>query len=193
MGEADLEPCWYDREHWPYQADRRLIDQYARFFHSVPWQLFVTLTFAWSVSDAQALKVFQTFIGSLEKATFSPIAYVRGDEKRFSGCGKPAAPLHYHLVMASAAQLPPSLLSNVWMQLAGRRSEGVSAYVQPYDPALPGVNYILKRFLLPDGDWNPRNLDLYLSSQTINKRARRRMRRQQEREKRVSLVKTAGV
>ena len=88
-------------ENMPYASNRALTREYAAWLERIPWQLYCTLTFAWRVSDPQALKTFNSYIDRLERALRSSVTYIRGDEKRFSGCGKPASGRHFHVVMAS--------------------------------------------------------------------------------------------
>ncbi len=157
---------------------------YTAWLGLIPWQLFCTFTFCWPVSDPQALNVFNGFVNRLERYLRGPVAYVRGDEKRFSGCGKPAAPRHYHVVLTAHRRIDPSFVTDLWMSLAVRRKNGAGADVRIYDPALPGVAYILKFINEPDGDWGFRNLDLFLDAIEFthpNHRQRRRMLRHKNR------------
>lgn len=159
-------------------------EEYLSWLGSIQWRLFCTFTFAWSVSDAQALKVFREFVNRLERYLRGPIAYVRGDEKRFSGCGKPGAPRHFHLLLAAHRRIDPVYVSDLWMSMAGRRENGAGADVRIYHPELPGLAYILKYINEPDGDWNFRNLDLFLPGRelsTLRSRQRRRLARHQQR------------
>jgi hypothetical protein len=162
-----------------------LPEEYARWLSSFPWQWFVTLTFAYQVSDCQAHAIFQKYISQVEVTLHSPIIYVRGDEKRFSGCGLPGAPRHYHLVMASATELDCQWMRQRWEALAGKRQNGAGADFRPYKPELPGLAYIFKTVDRDGGDWSFRNLDLFVD-QGLNKydaRARRRADRHGQRMK----------
>ncbi len=157
---------------------------YDSWFQNVPWQLFCTLTFAWKVSDAQAEQVFRGFVNRLEKRLRAPVAYLRGDEKRFSGCGKPAAPRHFHALLAAHLKLDRHFVADLWMGLAGRRKNGAGANVRVYDPTLGGLAYVLKFIFEPLGDWDLRNVDLFLTAvdpQRIRSRQRRRLIRQSKR------------
>jgi hypothetical protein len=113
-----------------------------------------------------------------------PIAYIRGDEKRYSGCGKPGAPRHFHALLASACRLDDRLIANVWMDMGGHRENGAGANVRIYDRSLDGLAYTLKFINQPDGDWDLRNLDLFLappSPDEMTSRQRRRLARNAER------------
>jgi len=152
----------------------------------VPWQIFGTFTFAWHVSDAQALGVFDEFMNRLERFLRSPVTYVRGDEKRFSGCGMPGAPRHFHAVLAALPRIDSQFVGDLWMSMAGRREHGAGADARIYDPSLPGLAYVLKFINQPNGDWDLRNLDLFLpaaSRELLNRRQRRRLARHQSRSK----------
>jgi hypothetical protein len=147
---------------------------------NVPWQLFCTFTFAWQVSDPQALKVFAEFINRLERLARGPIVFVRGDEKRYSGCGMPGSPRHFHALLGAHRGLDRHLVADVWMKLAGRRANGAGADVRVYDPSLDGLAYVLKFINQPLGDWDFRNLDLFLAPldrQQMDARQRRRLAR----------------
>jgi hypothetical protein len=157
---------------------------YVAWLHKVPWQLFCTFTFAWPVSDPQADAVFKSYISRLEASLRCPITYIRGDEKRFSGCGKPGAPRHFHTLLASACQLKPRPISDAWMDMAGRRENGAGADVRIYDRSLGGLAYTLKFINQAGGDWQLHNLDLFLytgDSSNIRCKQRRRLARQARR------------
>jgi len=152
------------------------LQSYVTWLRRVPWQLFCTLTFAWPVSDRQASKVFSEFINRIEKGLRGPIAYIRGDEKRYSGCGMPGAPRHFHVLMAAHRPLDRHWVCEHWMSLAGCRANGAGADARIYDASLPGLAYVLKFINEPDGDWDFRNLDLFLPTD-IQRRANHRQRR----------------
>jgi hypothetical protein len=160
------------------------LEPYEAWLKNVPWQLFCTFTFAWPVSDPQALRVFGEFTNRLEKLIRGPIGFVRGDEKRFSGCGMPGAPRHFHALLAAHRKLNPHFVAHLWMDMAGRRENGAGANVRIYDPNLGGLAYTLKFINEPDGDWNLRNLDLFLlrsPKKEMNRRERRRLARHSSR------------
>jgi len=150
----------------------------------VPWQLFCTFTFAWQVSDPQALKVFGEFVNRLDQFVRGPIVFVRGDEKRYSGCGMPGAPRHFHVLLTAHRKLDRHFVADLWMSMAGRRESGAGANVRIYDQNLDGLGYVLKFINEPLGDWDLRNLDLFLrplNQQHTNSRQRRRRARHAKR------------
>jgi hypothetical protein len=176
---------WYDRTNWSYTADRKIAEAYATWLKQIDWQLFCTFTFAWPVSDPQANEVFSGAIHKIEEHYRSDVGYVRGDEKRFSGCGKPACPRHYHALLTCAAPLSPTYVADLWMSIAGHRSDGAGAEVDVYDADKNGASYVLKLINQPGGDWTPRKLELFLPAATIEvagKRMRRHLRRHHARE-----------
>jgi hypothetical protein len=171
---------WYDREYSPYGADRNTVEEYANWLKLVNWRLFCAFTFPFLVSDQQAVKAFDDFIDRLEKNVRCDVGYVRGDEKRFSGCGNPACPRHFHALLTCVRPVAPEFVEALWSSKVGRRSDGDSAQVKPYDPNLKGVSYVLKYINHPNGDWAFRKMHLFLPStleEGINKRMRRHLRR----------------
>jgi len=154
---------------------------YEQWLKRVSWQWFVTLTFAYQVSDQQANKIFLEYIDRVERHLRAPIAYVRGDEKRYSGCGKPGAPWHYHLVMASTASLPAAWMRATWEAMAGRRQNGAGGNFRRYDPERGGIGYLLKMIKHDHGDWTFRNLDLVLPAEaSVGGRSRNHRQRRRE-------------
>ena len=171
---------YYDRENRPYAADRRRIAELTKWLEVVNWQVFCTYTFGWRASDAEADQAFRRYVNCIESTVKADVIYVRGDEKRFSGCSKPACGRHYHAVMASAAPLAPSLLEFFWNSIAGNRNDG--AVVLPYDPKRNGLAYVLKLMNQQHGDWSFGKLCLALPGMTAqNHQQRRNLQRHQSR------------
>jgi hypothetical protein len=160
------------------------LQSYVAWLQKVPWQLFCTFTFAWRVSDPQADAVFKSYISRLECSLRCPITYIRGAEKRFSGCGKPGAPRHFHALLGAACHLNPRPISDAWIDMAGRRENGAGADVRIYDRSLGGLAYTLKFINRAGGDWQFHNLDLFLyprDSSNTSCKQRRRLSRQARR------------
>ena len=163
-----------------------MVASYAKWFQRVPWQVFGTFTFPGRVSDVQAVEVFDAFVNKLERHQRADVGYLRGDEKRFSGLGKPACPRHFHAVMTCASRLETGAVEGLWTAVVGHVSPDMSALVLPYEPSLNGVKYVLKTINHPDGDWSARNLELFLPEQDQHMmgstaRSRRHFRRHQSR------------
>lgn len=170
----------YETEYLRYSSNRKIIGEYAKWIEIVPWQQFCTFTFAWKVSDQEADDTFADFINQLEQTLRCDVSYVRGAEKRFSGCGKPACGRHFHTLLTSAAPMSPILVQELWTSMAGRRSDNAGAQVEVFDPEQNGVSYVLKLINQVDGDWDFRNLHLFTSTPptgTLNSRQRRHLRR----------------
>jgi len=163
-----------------YEKYKKDVGEYADWFKQVKWRFFGTFTFAWKVSDQQAKKDFNGFIDRLESLLKCDVGYVRGDEKRFSGCGKPASARHFHAILTCVAPASSEFIAELWMSMMGRRSNGAGALVLPYDPNLNGVSYVLKQINQPDGDWDFRKLHLFhplAGEEKVTKRLRRYLRR----------------
>ena len=182
-------PRWWERENKPYRADYRVRNEYADWVTQVDWRLICTLTFAWQPNDERASKTFDAFINRLEHALKADVCYVRGDEKRFSGCGKPACGRHYHVLMTSVAPMHPAFVEWLWRSMAGNRSDYAGAQVEPYNPGRWGAKYVLKFISKPEGDWAFRNLHLFhpeaRNLQTPTARQRRQIRRHKDRLKKL--------
>lgn len=163
--------------------ERANIRAYADWFERINWQLFCTFTFAWNVSDPQADKSFSAFIDRLERLVRSDVCYVRGDEKRFSGCGKPACARHFHVLLTSAAPLDPPYVERLWMEMAGHRSDHAGAKVEFFDPAQNGVAYVLKMLNQVAGDWKHGRLELFHPEIRALQSPRKRLRRHLQRHK----------
>jgi hypothetical protein len=180
----------YERENRPYGADPKIVAAYAAFFMRVKWQLFCTFTFGSrlatfgsQLSDEEANRRFAEFINLLEHWYKADIVYIRGDEKRFSGCGKPGSPRHFHAVMTSAAPLHPPVVASLWTHMVGNWDDG--ADVQSYDADRNGIGYVLKKMDQQHGDWTFYKLHLVLpvNVKDLNRQKRRNLRRHEARKK----------
>ena len=178
---------WYERERWPYAGDRSAIDELAFWVKKVDWKFFGTFTFAWGVSDQQAENVFAAFIVRLERHLRCEVCFIRGDEKTFSGSGKPATGRHFHALLTCVAPVNANFIASLWKSMAGNRSDDAGALVEEYNASENGASYVLKCINQPDGNWAFRNLELFhpeaRASQTVNARWRRKQRRFEERQR----------
>jgi hypothetical protein len=181
---------WYERERWPYAEDRYAIDKFASWLSKVDWKFFCTLTFAWRVSDQQAENVFTAFIIRLESHLRCEVCFIRGDEKRFSGCGKSASGRHFHVLLTCIAPVNAEFIASLWKSMAGNRSDDAGALVEEYSASENGTSYVLKCINQPEGSWNFRHLELFQpearASQTVNARWRRRQGRFEKRRKQIA-------
>jgi hypothetical protein len=177
---------YYDR--WPTAAQDRMIAIYGEWLRGFAWKWFITLTFSYDKSSAQADAVLADFIDTLERRIGAPVSYVCGKElKRVSGSGMPAGRVHFHLVMGCAGSLSDATISDLWTMPAfgGDRTKGSSAEVWSYDPAQRGAQYCIKYDTDPVWDWNEHNLELMShdrpQSYATNSKMRKKWRRNQER------------
>jgi hypothetical protein len=166
----------------PYADDLKRVKDYAEWLRPVPWSMFATLTFAGRVSHAQGNVVFRDFIDKSEKYLKCDIGYVRGDEKRPSGCGKSACGLHYHAVLACAARIDISIsrsLEVLWQSMAGKRNDDAGAQIELYDPDQKGLEYVLKGLSKPEATWDIGKLELFLPRTPGEKTTAHKRRHQQ--------------
>jgi hypothetical protein len=150
----------------------------------IPWQLFATFTFARRVADEEADVAFRAFINEIERQVRSPIAFVRGDEKRSAGFGLPESGRHFHVLLTSQVHLEPESIAKTWRGYGGNGKDYDSAKVDLFRPELKGAEYCLKMIDETEGDWKFRNLDLFLPGYIPgkdNKRSRRRKARNESR------------
>lgn len=163
------------------KANWEQIDKLTNWVKQVPWRFFCTFTFAWRVSDPQAENVFHAFIDRLERHLRCEVCFVRGDEKRFSGCGMPASGRHFHVLLTCLAPVQPQFIESLWTSMAGSRADGAGAQVEDYNPDENGASYVLKCIYQPEGNWDFRHLELFhvdaRAAQSMNKRWRRRLKR----------------
>jgi hypothetical protein len=145
---------WYERDRRAYARDRETIDKLADWIKQVDWKLFCTFTFATRQLDQIADHTFRQFMNRLERHLKSDVGYVRGDEKRVSGCGKPACGRHYHALLASAAPLQPAFVEWLWNDVARNPSDDGGAKVELRDEFLNGeIFYSLKEAQILTERW----------------------------------------
>lgn len=169
---------WYDK--LPTAKQKAMQQNYADYFRSFPWQLYITFTFANPVGDAAAAAIYQEFVNQLEHYYRAPIGWVRGEEtSHFSGLGMPGGRLHYHLLLCSDVELDPKCVEQVWRALG---SFGDHACAEKYEPDDEAVRYCFKFLHEPGNGWNLGGLDHFgPEAAGENCRSRRRARRRAER------------
>jgi len=165
------------RSRW-YSAHRQNVGEWLREF---PWQLFVTLTFRITVGRECARKTYHDWIVANERLHRGPIGWIRGEEYRWSGCGMPAVPRHFHALLCSDRHLNAQCLRDQWAVLGhfGRNID-----VRAYEPDNWAAHYCVKYIGEPGGDWDlSENLDLFKPEApgNGNHRVRRRWARHQQR------------
>ena len=116
--ETEFEVKFTEKERQTVETARA----YSKWVRAVPWQLFGTFTFPQKpLNDEWADKEFAEFINRLEASLKSDVCYIRADERRLSGCGRPECGLHFHALLTSVAPMHPALVEWLWTN-QGRRA-----------------------------------------------------------------------
>jgi hypothetical protein len=152
------------------------------------WSWYVTLTHSRDVRRDQSYVLLDQYLNELE-ATFhdSLTCMIAQEQKTYSGSGKPAGRVHFHLLIGSAVNLPKEAIINWWQlpKFGCSRTSGAGAYVEPYDPNRGAANYMLKFHADPAWDVRFRNLELLSpltpASAATSSRMRRKLHRHDER------------
>jgi hypothetical protein len=166
---------------------------YGDWFRTFRWDWFVTLTFGCELRNKAAEMVLVRFVDELEQKVKAPISYLAArEEGSYSGCGKPAIRVHFHLLVGCAAPLTASTISDLWNlpRFGGKRVKGASAHVVPYDPLQGAAYYCFKHLSAVkkdnnDDDWSEHHLELVSlvrpASYATSAKTRQRWKRQQQR------------
>lgn len=146
------------------QFDARAF-QYGTYFAGFRWDLYGCLTHSRPMGARAAEPVLQRYFERLGKSIRSQVAYVAVPERRTSGCGMPAIPLHWHFLAAGPERHRSQLLKNARV-LAWKLGQ---SKIDLYDPALHGAPYIAKLASQQNFDWVMKNLDhmLYTGSEDL--------------------------
>jgi hypothetical protein len=133
----------------------------AEWLQPVPWQLFATLEFPWNVKPETATSKFDQMIDAIERTLRTRVCCVEASETR-SKSGA-TVPLHIHASFASAKPIPRQLVAGIWAEGVGRANSvgGDLARVEPFNPAMGGISYIVKLINDPDCEWGFRNVHLF--------------------------------
>ena len=124
-----------------YSVDQSsLVSAYGDFFSSWPWDHYATLTFARQLSESTCLRHWDDFINSLGRLTHGHVAWVRADERRWSGLASPGIPLHFHCLLKYEHVPAPEAVAGLWKAKAG------DAKVEAYDCGGGAAWYIAKMF-----------------------------------------------
>ena len=163
--EIDVPTKWMSQEERrKFEARQQRDRAYSQLVRSIQWQLFGTFTFPGVVyHDEWADKEWVEYINRLESSLKSDIYYIRADERRLSGCGKPVCGLHFHTLLASAAPMHPAFVEWLWTSQVGQRKHDAGAFVVPYNPIQGGAEYLMKMITAddPEADWTFRKLHLF--------------------------------
>ena len=124
-----------------YSVDQSsLVSAYGQFFSAWPWDHYATLTFARQLSESTCLRHWNEFTDSLGRLTHGRVAWVRADERRWSGYASPEIPLHYHALLKYRNVPDPEDVAGLWKARSG------DAKVEIYDAGGGAAFYIVKMF-----------------------------------------------
>jgi len=128
-----------------YSVDQSsLVSAYGSFFASWPWDHYATFTFARKLSESTCLHHWDDFIDSLGRLTHGRVAWIRADERRWSGYASPEIPLHYHALLKNKNVPAPEAVASLWKSKAG------DAQVEAYEHSGGAAWYIAKMFPYED-------------------------------------------
>jgi hypothetical protein len=152
------------------------------------WRYWATLTSSRDVWRDQGNALLDDCLGELEAAFHDSLTcMIAQEQKTYSGSGKPAGRVHFHLLIGSAVNIPAFAIVNWWQltKFGGSRTSGAGADVRVYDPNRGAVNYLLKFQADPAWDVRFRNLELLSpltpTSAAASSRMRRKLQRCEER------------
>jgi len=123
------------------QSYNQTVQDYGTFFAGFAWQIYGCGTYRTAQSGDSAVGIFHAFHRRLRSSINSRIAMIAVPEKRYSGCGAPAIPLHWHFFMSGPQHLSHTLLKNaqtIWTAKYG------DAKIEPYDATMSGAYYLAK-------------------------------------------------
>ena len=136
-----------------------LVSAYGQFFGAWPWDHYATLTFARQLSESTSIRHWNDFINSLGRLTHGRVAWVRADERRWSGLASSEIPLHYHALLKY--QYVPAIedVAGLWKARAG------DARVEAYNCGGGAAFYIAKMFPYEDSGYDMGGLEHFGRSQ----------------------------
>jgi hypothetical protein len=143
-----------------YSVDQSsLVSAYGSFFGGWPWDHYATLTFARQLSETTCRHHWDEFINSLGRLTHGRVAWVRADERRWSGYASPEIPLHYHALLKYQHAPAPEAVASLWKSRAG------DAKVEAYDCGGGAACYIAKMFPYEDTRYDVGGLEHFARPQ----------------------------
>lgn len=127
-----------------------LVSDYGDFFRGWDWDHYATLTFGHRQSPASCIRHWNEFIDSLGRTTRGRVGWVRTDEERWSGCGTPEVPLHFHSLLKYQHVPAPEAVEAIWKAKAG------DAHVEVYRSGGGGgaSYYVAKMLPYADTRWD---------------------------------------
>jgi hypothetical protein len=137
-----------------YSAQKcNLLSAYGGFLSQWPWDHYATLTFGRHLSDSRCLKHWDAFIDSLGRLTRGRVAWVRADEKRWSGYASPGIPRHFHSLLKYQHVPEPEAVAALWKSRAG------DAQVEAYRSGGGAAHYVAKMFPCEDSQFDMGGLE----------------------------------
>lgn len=130
-----------------------LIASYGAFLGQWPWDHYATLTFGRHLSEYRCLTHWDEFIDSLGRLTRGRVAWIRADEKRWSGCAKPIIPLHFHSLLKYQHVPDAEAVAALWKARAG------DAMVEAYRSGGGAAWYVAKMFPCEDSAFDMGGLE----------------------------------
>jgi hypothetical protein len=133
----------------------------AEWLRPVPWQLFATLEFPWNAKPETAALKFDQTIDTMEHSLRTRVCCVNASETRSKSGAM--VPLHFHASFTAARPISRQLVAGIWTDGVGRTNSvgGDLARVEPFDPTMGGIAYIVKLINDPDCEWGFRNVYLF--------------------------------
>ncbi len=141
-------------------TQKKLVAEYGNWISQWTWSHFGTFTFGRISSASNCEHHWNAFVNSLERYTRGRIGWVRATEGRWSGCGKPHIPLHYHALLVYKNVPPTGVAQAIWHSKSG------DSKVEIFDPTLGAAWYISKMFPFSDFDYEVGGLEYFLDSLT---------------------------
>jgi hypothetical protein len=161
----------------------------AEWLYDWKWKWWVTLTFSNNICKASATALLDEYLNEVESTYGDSLTCVIAQEqKTYSGCGKPAGRVHFHLLVGCSIDLGWRPLQELWQlpQYGGDRTTGAGADVRKYDPQRGAFTYLAKVHQDRAADLTFRNLELLspvppLSADTSSKMRRKLLRSNERR------------
>jgi hypothetical protein len=146
-------------------VDRCRQQGYASWFRDFDWTWSLTLTFDRHVGLLQAGALLECYLRELEVRSGDTLScLIVMEQKHYSGLGMPAGRVHFHLLIATTAELTAEIFEDYWERLpyGGDRSRdhSPSARALPYDAAISATYYLFKTLHESPDNWSLRRLAL---------------------------------
>jgi hypothetical protein len=132
-----------------YSAQQiQLISSFGEFFSLWDWDQYATFTFGRHMSPSGSVRQWNDFVNALGRTSNGPVGWVRADEQRWSGYGRPAVPLHFHALLKYRNVPAPEAVAGLWKARAG------DAKVEVYRAGGGAGLYMAKMFPFKDSHYD---------------------------------------